>query len=211
MATQVTVYSESGYSENTFIIKILADINDDSQGPLVSAGVKLTYPVGKLKNPITVKNEAIWYFGSPGSTYSYIEPYSDTPGEIIVLLGKLDIHSPGAGVSENRILLARVTFERIEYTDIPVPSDFTLDRGRIAPFTNFATITGVDLDDMISFNSSTPIITLSSLFLRDSIRSLKVLNMAPQLTPVRSSELDVDGNNRIGLPEAVYYLNKAAD
>jgi hypothetical protein len=127
MATDVVVYSESGYSDNTFIMKIFADIGDDGQGPLVSAGVKLIYPVEKLKNPAALKSETIWYFGSPGNTYSYIEPYTDKSEEVIILLGKLDVNFPTAGVSKNRILLASVTFDRIANTDIPVSADFSIE------------------------------------------------------------------------------------
>ncbi len=210
-ATDVRVYSESGYSKSQFIMKIFADIHEDSHGPLVSAGVKLTYPAQKLKNPMALKNEALWYFGSPGSTYSYLLPFSEKPGEIVVLLGKLDIHSPKAGVRDDRILIARVTFDRIANADLPIATDFMLEYGRPFPYTNFATAKGTDLDGTVIFSASTLISTLSDRFFTDSIRSLKVISSIPQQIPVRSSEFHVDGNHKIGLPEAVHNLKKSAE
>jgi len=209
-ATEVTVYGESGYSTGTFIVKIFADIADDTDGPLISAGIKVTYPHEKLTNPVAVKNEATWYFGFPTSGYSYIDPFSEITGEIIILLGKLDTPSPISGVSEARILLACVSFDRIENTDVPVPSDFTIDYGRVTPYTNFMTVTGVNLDQAVVFNPSTQIRPLSQVYLTDSIRALKTITMSPQSIPARFSELDVDNNN-VGLTDVLYYLNKASE
>jgi len=209
-ATEVTVYSESGYSANTFIVKIFADIDDDTDGPLISAGIKMTYPDEKLTNPVPVKNESTWYFGSQTNGYSYIDPFSETTGEIIILLGKLDASSPFSGVSEARILLSCVSFDRIENTEVPVPSDFTLDYGRVTPYTNFTTVTGVSLDQAVVFNPSIQVKPLSLVYLTNSIRALKTITLSPQSLPARFSELDIDNNN-IGLTDALYYLNKAIE
>lgn len=209
-ATEVTVYGESGYSSSTFMVKIFADIDDDTDGPLISAGIKLTYPDEKLTNPVPVKNDTTWYFGSPTNGYNYIDPFSEQTGEITILLGKLDAPSPLSGVSEARILLSCVSFDRIENTEVPVPSDFTLDYGRATPFTNFMTVTGVSLDQVVLFSPSIQMRPLSQVYLMDSIRALKTITMSPQSIPARFSELDVDNNN-VGLTDTLYYLKKASE
>lgn len=207
-ATDITVYSESGYSDNTFMMRIFADIDDDMQGPLVSAGVKLTYPNDKLTNPVAEKNKATWYLGSSEKIYSYVEPDTDKQGEIVFLLGKLDISAPEEGVRENRILLATITFERIQGSSLPVQEDFKLTFAKSPPYTNFATSKGVDLDNQIAFNSLNSVNTSAVIFLRDSVRALKVMTCLDQSIPARSSELDVNNNKKVEMTEAVFSLKK---
>jgi hypothetical protein len=207
-ATDITVYSESGYSDNTFMMRIFADIDDDIQGPLVSAGVKLTYPKGKLANPVAEKNKTTWYIGSSAKMYNYVEPDTEEEGEIVLLLGKLDIATPDEGVSENRILLATVTFDRIQGSSLPDQEDFNLMFAKSPPYTNFATSKGVDLDNKIIFNSLNSVDTSAVIFLRDSVRALKVMSCLDQEIPARSSELDIDNNQKVEMTEAVFNLKK---
>lgn len=211
LATEVVVYNESGYSDTHFIMNIFTDIHHDDEGALISAGIKLAYPTEKLKDPVVVKNESIWYFGSPGNTYHYIEPYSDESGTVNILAGKMDVHLPASGVSGNRFMIATLTFERIVGSPVPVTSDFSLACARPKPFTNFANVAGLDLDSQISFDSSAPIVPVRAVLLRNSIRSLRVISRIPQDIPARSSELDSDGDNRTGSAEAVQYLQKASE
>jgi len=207
-ATDITVYSESGYSDNIFMMRIFADIDDDIQGPLVSAGVKLTYPKDKLTNPVAEKNKTTWYLGTSEKTYNYVEPDTDKQGEIVFLLGKLDIVTPDEGVSENRILLAIVTFDRIQGSSLPAQEDFKLMLAKSPPYTNFATSKGVDLDNKITFNSLNSVNTSAVIFLRDSVRALKVMSCLDQDIPARASELDIDNNKKIEMTEALFNLKK---
>lgn len=206
--TTAHIYGEGGYSETHCEISIFADINTDSQGPLISAGVRILYPTAKLTNPIAIKNEQDWYFGPPTNTFPYLDPITTTEGQIIFYLGKLDPLAPLAGIDGKRILLGTVSLERIPTTEIPTANDFSLAGGLDAPFINFMTTAGDALDSAVQFTTPT-IHTTEMLLLEKLVRILHVLNNSPaQDTPARVAELDRNGDNHINMPDALLILKE---
>ncbi len=200
--TTVNVYAEGGCEETKFIMYIYADVGPSVQGPLISAGVKLHYPALKLVNPIARKNERDWYLGTPESPYSYFEPKIDTPGEVLLLLGKFDEGNPQMGVEGQRILLGTVLFDRIDNTDTPIQQDFTLSEGKSVPFVDFATVEGHDLDNSVSF-SILPVVTGNTLSMKRVIRILQLITGMDTDVPVRVSEMDTDSDGVVGLSDAI--------
>ncbi|MBW2007216.1 MAG: hypothetical protein JRJ16_04085 [Deltaproteobacteria bacterium] len=92
------------------------------------------FDTGDLEVVSAEKNDAVWYFGSGTTTYEYMEPEIDnTAGTVVIIGGKLDTEAPTAGVSGDRILLGKVTFNRLSSN---TPS-ITLDFARDGDFANF--------------------------------------------------------------------------
>ncbi len=208
-ATTVDVYAEGGYTDTEFTINIYANIDPTAQGPLLSAGVKLLFPSSKIQNPVASPNEKEWYLGTPENKYPYIGSNVDSVGEVRFLLGKLDQNNPQEGVEGDRIHLGRIKFDRISGSAIPGQADFLLLSGNVAPFVDFATVTGVELDDSVSFSIS-PVVSTAILNLRGVIRILRVVSeMAPDV-PVRATEMDTDDDGVVGIREAIMLLKEAA-
>ncbi len=208
-STTVDIYAEGGYTDTKFAINIYADINPTVQGALVSAGVKLMYPSAKLQNPVASKNEKEWYFGTPENMFAYVEPDVVIAGEVVFLLGKLDQNNPQEGVAGDRIHLGRVIFDRIPSTDIPTQAEFSLLAGKVAPFVDFATISGSELDDSVNFSIS-PIVSNAILNIRGVIRILHVVSGQNPDVPVRASEMDIDNDGVVGIEEAIALMKEAA-
>lgn len=153
---EVTVYAEGAYTNSDLVVYLYADINPNPD-PILSYGVKLTYDPAELGSPVATKNEAVWYMGTPSAKVAYMDPDTSVPGEIIFIGGKLDTSAPTAGVSGNRVLLGKVTFTRLSSTS-PNPNpesffDVVVSRGRPAPYVNFASTAGADLDDGVTYSS----------------------------------------------------------
>ena len=106
-AADVDVYVEGAYTENDLAVYIYADINGPS---ILSSGVKLTYQTSELTLTSAEKNEAVWFLGSE----TYMDPDTSTPGEVVLICGKLDETAPLGGVSGDRVLLGKVRFDRTE-------------------------------------------------------------------------------------------------
>lgn len=150
-AADVDVYAEGAYTDTNLVVYLYADINAD---PLVSAGVQLTYDNTKLALTAAEKNQADWYFGTPGALYAYQEP-QDTGSAVVFLGGKLDTDTPDAGVAGSRKLIGKATFTRTDGGTAPGASPeayFGAGLGlgivRTSPevFANFATTNGAVLD-----------------------------------------------------------------
>ena len=106
-AADVDVYVEGAYTENDLAVYIYADINGSS---ILSSGVKLTYETSDLTLTSAEKNESVWFLGSE----TYMDPDTSTPGEVVIICGKLDEAVPLGGVSGDRVLLGKVRFDRTE-------------------------------------------------------------------------------------------------
>ena len=151
LAADVDVYVEGAYTESDLAVYIYADIN----GPnILSAGVKLTYDTSELSVTSAEKNESIWFLGSE----SYMDPDTITPGEVVIICGKLDTADPTEGVSGDRILLGKVTFSRTGST-MPFSPTLSIDYGKRGPegkYMNFVATDGTELDDTgVAFGSIT--------------------------------------------------------
>lgn len=208
-STTVDIYAEGGYTDTKFTIDIYADIIPTAQGALVSAGVKLVYPSTKLESLVASKNEREWYFGTPENMHAYVDPNVSSVGEVTFLLGKLDNNYPQEGVEGDRIHLGRVIFERIIGTEIPVSADFSLMFGTAAPFVDFATVAGNDLDDFVNFSIS-PVVASATLNLRGVIRILRVVSSMNTDVPVRATEMDINNDGVVGIEEAIALMKDAA-
>lgn len=140
LAADVDVYVEGAYTESDLAVFIYADIN----GPnILSAGVKLTYDTSELAVAVagTEKNESVWFLGSE----SYMDPDTSTPGEVIIICGKLDTADPTAGVSGERVLLGKVLFDRTE-SSMPFSPTLSIDYGKGGDYKNFVTTNGTVVD-----------------------------------------------------------------
>jgi len=141
----VSVYAEGAYTDTDLMVYMYADC-PTSEEPLVSYGVKLIYDDTEVNNPVVDKNQADWYFGSSSSPLDTpnAEPDTSTSGEVVIVGGKIDEASPLEGVSGNRVLLAVVTFDRIDTSSAPVIS---LSLGKGGDYANFVQVDGHVLDD----------------------------------------------------------------
>lgn len=209
-ATTVDVFAEGGYTESSFILRVFTTVNPTTQGPLLSAGVRVLYPPAKLQNPVAIKNDKDWYLGTPENMFPYIAPDTSTPGEVVFLLGKLDQNNPLQGVTGERILLGSVTFDRVSGSALPLGTDFALAPGRDAPFVDFATVTGVDLDSAVTFSS--PTIEHSDIIkMRGIIRILEMVSKHDSTTPVRASEMDTNNDGVVGVGEAISLMQELSN
>jgi len=130
IAAEVDVYAEGAYTDTDLVVYIYADITN----PILSYGVKVGFNTDDLEVESAEKNETDWYFGSGTTTYEYMGPEIDnTAGTVVIIGGKLDTADPTAGVSGDRILLGKVTFNRLSSN---TPS-ITLDFARDGDFANF--------------------------------------------------------------------------
>jgi hypothetical protein len=153
-AADVDVLLEGAYTDQTLVAEIYADITS----PILSYGIKITYPASLLTLTSAEKNEATWYFGdgTPAGNKPYADPDTETPGEIIIIGGILDTGAPTAGVTGQRVLLGKLTFDRQE-SSMPPATPLTLDvtYAKPDPYKNFVQTDGTVLDDVagVSFIS----------------------------------------------------------
>lgn len=137
-AADVDVYVEGAYTENDLAVYIYADINGSS---ILSSGVKLTYETSELTLTSAEKNESVWFLGSE----TYMDPDTSTPGEVVIICGKLDEAAPLAGVSGDRVLLAKVRFARTE-SAMPFAPILHITYGKSGDYDNFVATNGTVLD-----------------------------------------------------------------
>jgi len=162
-AAEVEVYAEGAYTATDLVVKIYTNIDTDY--PLTSAGVELTYDNSKLTFISAEQNTAEWYFGTTILKHPHQEP-QDSGAGVIFLCGKIDSSNPVFGATGTRKLIGKATFLRNE-TSLPVDSPetyFNMDLGlgivRTAPdkFTNFVTTSKVVLDNTAHIDMSNVII-----------------------------------------------------
>lgn len=145
IAADVDVYAEGAYTNTDLVVYLYADINGSN---LVSNGVKVTYNTAELTSPIAEKNVAVWFMGDGVTNYPYAAPDVSTPGEVIIIGGKLNTNAPTEGVPavgepSTRVLLGKVTFARVNST-LPVADPAAtfqvgLGLGKTGNYVNFAT------------------------------------------------------------------------
>lgn len=147
VSADVNLYAEGAYTETELDVYIYADITAPG---VVSYGVKLTYPESELVLVDVLKNNTDWYFGNSEEPLStpHADPDISTPGEVVVIGGKIDETAPMEGVYGTRILLAVVTFNRMD-SSLPYSPDIKLDLGRGGTFVNFVQEDGIVLDSSI--------------------------------------------------------------
>ena len=151
----VRVYAEGAYTDTDLAVYIYADITDGTE--LRSAGVKFKYDDTKLSidtdpDKPTVKNDSVWFLGdgTPEGNNAYMEPETSTPGEVIIILGKLNTSNTAEGVSGDRVLLGIVRFSRLESSMPFSDSTMGIELGKIGPEGNFANFVHVDMTEMDS-------------------------------------------------------------
>ncbi|MCP3871821.1 MAG: hypothetical protein GY699_01490, partial [Desulfobacteraceae bacterium] len=170
VSADVTVYAEGAYTADDLVIYIYADVTPGD--PIVSYGIKLTYDHGTelvaLAPPpakITVadlddlepgkifKNTDVWYFGESGAASlptPNADPDTTTPGEVVIVGGKIDQANPTEGVEGSRQLIAVVSFAR-QATSEPIPFTPTLGLSlgkTTGSYANFVKVAaGAVLDD----------------------------------------------------------------
>ena len=146
-SAQVSVYAEGAYTDTDLVVYIYADIASTDE-PLLSYGVTLKYNSTDLDTPVVEKNASEWYFGDKNDPYPTpnAEPDTSTPGEVIIIGGKLDSAAPLEGVSGDRVLLATVSFVRSS-TNVP-SAELYLGKGDT--YANFVQINGTDLDQTLA-------------------------------------------------------------
>ena len=148
-SAQVTVYAEGAYTDTDLVVYIYADIDAASTDEaLLSYGVTLKYNTTDLGTPVVEKNASDWYFGDKSDPYATpnAEPDTSTPGQVIIIGGKLDSAAPLEGVSGDRVILATVSFVRSS-TNVP-SAELYLGKG--GTYANFVQIDGTDLDKTLS-------------------------------------------------------------
>lgn len=148
----VVVYGEASSSGPAITVNVFADLTN---APLVSFGVRVLYDPYTLSVSTAAKNTQTWHFSTATGQAPYLDPDTATPGEVLIIGGKLDAASPLQGVSGKRVLLGTVTFGRLT-TQTP---KFSLALGRAVSYANFVTTTGNLLDsapDGVLFQGVTP-------------------------------------------------------
>ncbi|MCP4118842.1 MAG: hypothetical protein GY737_26300 [Desulfobacteraceae bacterium] len=150
----VDIYGEGVVTENELAVYLYADLAMDN---LVSYGIKLTYDPGELTvidaskdvDPIPyTSNGTKWYLGNGTASYrNNPEPDFATPGEVILIGGKLDPADPEKGVSRGtRIFIGMVTFQAAD-GEMPLNPLLTLSYAKgdgASSYKNF-----VRLDDQV--------------------------------------------------------------
>lgn len=131
MAADVDVYAEGAINGSRLKVYIYADVNIDN---LLSYGVSLNYDaeelavLGVTKDPdpaAYTSNDTKWHLGDSTAVYQKNpDPDYASPGEIIVIDGKVDPDNPDQGIPKGaRALLAVVTFGP---ANLEMPSSPTL-------------------------------------------------------------------------------------
>ena len=146
---QPAVSVECAYSDVDLVCEVYVNTDSDQ---LRSGGVKLGYNASELlgpggtDRPVAEKNGTDWFFTGT----DYMDPETDTNGEVVFIVGKLDLGATGVGVNGTRVLVGKVTFTRATNT-LPVADPaatfgITAGLGRVAPYVNFVNVGGANLD-----------------------------------------------------------------
>ena len=141
-SANVNVYAEGAYTATNLVVYIYADVTDT---PLVSYGVKLAYDPDEVDSPSVVKDNSVWYFGSAAAPLPTpnAEPDVSTPGEVVIVGGKINEAAPAEGVIGSRKRIAVVTFNRV---DPATPPFIVLSPGKGGSYANFVQVDGTLLD-----------------------------------------------------------------
>ena len=120
---------------------------------LRSGGVRLSYNAAELLGDgsendrrVATKNGTDWFFTGT----DYMNPETDTDGEVVFIVGKLDLDATEVGVTGTRVLIGKVIFTRTTNT-LPVADPATTfginaGLGRVDPYVNFVNVGGANLD-----------------------------------------------------------------
>jgi hypothetical protein len=141
-AADVEVYAEGAYTsaanagedEDLLEVYIYADINVSQ---VLSFGVKLAYNPSELRarsaeknvifpansgHPPYTSNPALWELGDDVANKDRPLPdYTTYSDAVIIIGGKLNESTPTAGVTGDRVFLAKVTFEPADES-VPIPT-----------------------------------------------------------------------------------------
>jgi hypothetical protein len=177
LGADVDVYAEGAYTDTDLVLYIYADITPH----ILSYGVKVIFETSELTLTSAEKNEDVWFFGDGSTNHPYMEPETATPGEVIIIGGKLDTAAPTAGVTGERVLLGKVIFTRTG-SAMPFSPTLSLDFARGGDYENFVQTDGEALDDTgVSFafevhergdaNGNGSISTADYIIIRNSIGS----------------------------------------
>jgi len=119
-AADVDVYAEGAYEDNNLDLYVYADINAD---PILSFGFKLTWDaVYGLSVMTAEKNKAVWELevDDPDPDKGYLpDPDFSVPCQVVIIGGRSMKSAPTAGVTGQRVLLAKVAFTRTGM-DVPI-------------------------------------------------------------------------------------------
>lgn len=151
-AGAVDIYGEATTAGNLVTVNLYADI---IKGPLVSFGVRLLYDPRQVAAGEATKNSSVWFFSDGKNRYPYRDPDLTTPGEILIVGGKLDGANPLEGVTGNHVLLGTAVFKSLT----GVEPKFDLVMGYPLPYQNFVTAGGIVLDNiagLIEFKGISP-------------------------------------------------------
>ena len=152
LATTVNVTVEGEYTDELFSVQLYANIQVDSEGELLSAGVKINYDPSQWFTPlVATKNETLWFIGTEINKFPYMSPDTSTDGEIIFLLGRLDSDAPLEGIAGSRVLLGTSEFQRKGGSDSPSILDVQV---AYEDFENFVTVNGISLGTKVTFETS---------------------------------------------------------
>lgn len=145
MGAGIDIYGEGAYSDAELNVYLYADI---SQERVLCYGVKLLYnpselTVSAVEKDITpvpyTSNTAKWYLGEDTATYrNNPPPDTATPGEVVIIGGKVDPANPTAGIhSGTKIFLGKVTFVPVG-AEMPANPVLTLSLARdVGNYDNF--------------------------------------------------------------------------
>jgi hypothetical protein len=144
-AAAVDVFADGAYTTTDLVVEIYANITP----AILSYGVKLVYDPGQLTVTRAEKNEAVWYLGdgTTAGNKAYMSPVTSTPGEVVIIGGKLDTANPTAGVTGQRVLLGKIFFSRTGSSMPFVPVlNLTYGRDPLTGYANFVATDGSILD-----------------------------------------------------------------
>jgi hypothetical protein len=187
-AGAVDIYGEAATAGNLVTVNLYADI---IKGPLVSFGVRLLYDSRQVVAAEATKNSSVWFFSDGKNRYPYRDPDLTTPGEILIVGGKLDGANPLEGVTGNRVLLGTAIFKSLT----GVEPKFDLVMGYPLPYQNFVTAGGIILDNitgLVEFKGVSPAPVESKVRLSlhrntDGILTLMVIGTAGKQYTIETS------------------------
>ncbi|MBN2374203.1 hypothetical protein JXL19_10500, partial [bacterium] len=142
------IYVEGAYTEENLVVQIYMNTYGLE---MISAGVRVIYDTNQLSVIKVLRNNDIWSISDGDTAYPFQPPDINKPGEIIIILGKINLSLP-SGITGDRVLLADIEFERKDHAMPPVFT-INLEKARGGAFSNFVAINGNILDDIINFGS----------------------------------------------------------
>ena len=142
LSADVDVFAEGAYTATEAVVEIYANITP----AILSYGIKLTYDTGQLMVTSAAKNESVWFLGDGAAgNKAYMNPNTGTPGEVIIIGGKLNTANPTAGVTGQKVLLGKVSFSRTGSSKPVVNLTYAKDPG--TGYANFVATNGTVLDN----------------------------------------------------------------